>query len=532
MKGCVGVVAAAAWVLLAAAGSGAVAAEFQGTVATVGGEPVTAQEVRVQRSRTDLKHNTMGLSPRDVNATALEMVVRRRLILLDAKKNKLLDGELGERVRAVSNPAYARYYRKVRLSEASVDDKEIDRAAPEIAMERRRISYIVTTSEEAARTAQARAAAGADFKALVAEYSEGPASEKGGDLGWLDQSQNQYFSEEQWRTIFKLPKGGVTQVFPTNLFDNAWALARVDDIERYTSHEVKETRTAIGNQLREKKVADEIAAIVKGAQLSIAATAVATAATADHAAVIATFDGGTVKAGEFRAYLRRMQLQPEAVDAVTMRQHLQEYGELAVVATKKEPVLAKRKGFREEAKEAIDTATVNAYLDLIYEGVTVTDADVERAYREHPEKNVRPAQVQLWQIRVATKEEADEAYQRLKKGEDFETVAQLFAQTSAERSLAGLQGMVQPSSLPGTLGATVAALKIMEVSQPVAERFGYFIFQVRKIDPEKNLTLADRTPAIRAELLEEGRVQAFEGMLTKLNNEFKVTVNSAALEKF
>lgn len=531
MRACVGVVAAAACLLAAAAGAGAAVGQFQGTVATVGGESITAQEVRLLRERTDLKHNTMGLSARDINATALEMAVRRRLILLDAKKGKQLDGDLGDRVKAVAVPAYARYYRKVRLGEVKVSDKEIELQAPDFAMERRRVSYIVSTSEEAARAARARADAGEDFARLAAEYSEGPASEKGGDLGWLEKAQNRYFSPEQWETIFKLPKGGLTQVFPSILFAEAWALAKVVDIERYSPHEVAEMRNAIGQQLREQKVAAEFAALVKAAALTIPEGSAAAAAKADRGAVLATFTGGKVTAGEFRGYLKRMLLDPAAVDAASRRQHLQDYGEMAVVAAKKEPELNKRKGFREEARQAIDEATVKAYLELLYERVTVTDADVERAYYQRPEKNQRPEQVELWQIRIATREEADEAYQRLKRGEEFESVAQLFAQTQEERSKAGLVGLVSLATLPGAMGSTVSALKVMEVSQPLAERFGYYIFQVRQKIDAKQLTLREREAAIRAELLEERKVKAFEDTLARLKGEFKVKVDNAALDK-
>lgn len=531
MQGRMGIVAAFAWVLAGAVGPAAAAGTFQGTVATVGGESISAQEVRTERDRPDLKHSNMGLAPLEANLNALEMAVRRRLVLLEVKKRKLQDGPLGDRIKAVTIPAYAALYRKARLKEVAVTDAEIDRTAPAAAMERRRVSYIVTTSAEQARKALSRAEAGENFAALAAEYSEGPGSEKGGDIGWLEKGQNKYFPDEQWEAIFRLPKGGVTQIFPSPLFEQSLSIVRVDEIERYSPHEVTEMRNAVRNQLREKKVDAEIAGLVNAARLSLNEPALATVSRADRGAVLAGFDGGAVTAGVFRAYLERGQQNVAGLDIATLRQHLEVFGKAAVVAAKKERDLLKIKGYAAGIKKATDEAIVKNYFELLYAGVTATDAETESYYREHPEANRRPAQVELLQIRTATKEEADEAYARLKKGEDFESVAVLFAQTAVERQKAGRVGLVREGELPDPLGSTVFSLNLMEISQPYAERFGYFIFQVLRKIPAKELSLQERKAEIGAELLQRKKEQAFSDTLARLKSEYKIKVDNAAIEK-
>lgn len=531
MKGRVGAIAAAIWVATVAAGSAGAAGQFEGTVATVGGSAVTAADVRAERDRTDQKHSTMGLSPQDATARALEVSVRRRLVMLDVKKRKLLDGPLGDRMRAITIPVYARFYRKYSLEQVTVPDEEVTKAAPSAAIDRRRISYIVTTAEKPIREAHTRALAGEDFAKLAREFSEGPGSEKGGDLGWLERGQNSYFNEEQWAAIFRLPKGGVTEVFPSVIFDTSWAFARVDDIETYSPHEVAEMRNAVRKQLIDRKVTEEMEKVVREAHLTLKEEPLGRMAQADRGEIVATFDGGSVTIGTLRAYLKRMLLDPAQVDLATLRLHLKDFAEQSVIAAKKEGYLLKQKGFKEGVEKGKNEALVNAYVEQLYDGLAPTDAEVERVYREHPEKNLRPAQVELWQIRLSTQAEADEAYRRLMKGEDFESVAILFAATADERKKAGLVGMVRAGDFPEPIGSAVFSLKLMEVGKPIAARFGYFIHQVRKIVPEKVLTLPERQEAIRADLLLEKKERTFIDTLERLKMEFNVKVDNAALAK-
>lgn len=523
--------ALAAAALVAVTGHAAGAAQFEGTVATAGGVAITAEAVRVERDRTDVKHASMGRTLREKNAVALEQAVRRELVFLDVRKRNLLEGQLGDRMRAITIPAYARYWRQGRENELPVTEQEIDAATPGVFLEERRVSYIVTTAEEPIRAARKRALAGEDFAALAREYSEGPGSEKGGDLGWLGRGQNKYFTDEQWQAIFQVPKGGVTEVFPSMIFGEGFAIARVDDVRRYSEHEVAEMRNAVRGVVRENKVAEEVAQIVRSARLVLKEPTPVGVAKADRTAVLATFDGGTVTAGVFRAYLERMKLDAAEMDEATLRLHLKDLGELSVITAKKTAELEKRTGFKADVEKAYKEALLKAYLDQMYESAAVTDEEVERAYRQHPEKSFLPALVNLWQIRFATKAEAEEGYARLRKGEEFESVAQLFAQTPEERKSAGHAGTIKDDTFPEPLRSVIFGLKLMEISKPVEARFGYFVFQVRQKTAAKQRTLSEMREVIRTDLLKAKREQVFVDDIARLKRIYGVKVNDATLDK-
>ena len=75
------------------------------------------------------------------------------------------------------------------------------------------VRHIIVQDENLANSLLARVRAGSDFAALAQEYSIGPSSEGGGDLGWITRGQSGYMSFDE--AAFRLEDGEVSEVVET-----------------------------------------------------------------------------------------------------------------------------------------------------------------------------------------------------------------------------------------------------------------------------------------------------------------------------
>ena len=75
------------------------------------------------------------------------------------------------------------------------------------------VRHIILQDENLANSLLARIRAGSDFAALAQEYSVGPSSENGGDLGWITRGQSGYMAFDE--AAFRLEEGEVSDVVET-----------------------------------------------------------------------------------------------------------------------------------------------------------------------------------------------------------------------------------------------------------------------------------------------------------------------------
>jgi parvulin-like peptidyl-prolyl isomerase len=113
----------------------------------------------------------------------------------------------------------------------------------------------------------------------------------------------------------------------------------------------------------------------------------------------------------------------------------------------------------------------------------VSEADVRAAYEERKAQDfTKKATVHLMEIVVKGDNAASEAADvvaRLKKGEDFETLARAHS-GSASKSAGGDLGRVEPSDLSPALSAAIADLRPGDVSNPIEIGGAFWILKVRE----------------------------------------------------
>lgn len=113
----------------------------------------------------------------------------------------------------------------------------------------------------------------------------------------------------------------------------------------------------------------------------------------------------------------------------------------------------------------------------------VSEADLRAEYERRKASDfTRKATVHLMEIVVkgdGAQESAKALVERIRKGEDFETLAREHS-TSASRPAGGDLGRVEPEDLNPALSSAIASLRPGEVSAPVAVDGAYWILKVQE----------------------------------------------------
>jgi len=116
------------------------------------------------------------------------------------------------------------------------------------------------------------------------------------------------------------------------------------------------------------------------------------------------------------------------------------------------------------------------------------------------------------------KARAEELRKQILAGADFATVARENSEHQASAEKGGDLGTLRKGSLPPNLDKIVFALKPKEVSEPVKEGQGYYIFQVDEI---RAVTLDEATATIRNTLQQQKMTTALE----KVKTDYPVVYN-------
>jgi parvulin-like peptidyl-prolyl isomerase len=113
---------------------------------------------------------------------------------------------------------------------------------------------------------------------------------------------------------------------------------------------------------------------------------------------------------------------------------------------------------------------------------------------------------------------ATELREKIVKGADFAAVAKESSDEQETGPKGGDMGTVKRGQLPPNIEKTIFSLKVKEISQPVPEVSGLYIFQLEDL---RETTLAEATPGIRSTLLQQATI----GTLEKVKADYPIKLN-------
>lgn len=137
-------------------------------------------------------------------------------------------------------------------------------------------------------------------------------------------------------------------------------------------------------------------------------------------------------------------------------------------------------------------------LEDVSKKIKISEEELLEVYNENKDSYAIEEIRDVDQMLFATKQEADEAYAALQKGQDFMAVAKKYANQTEEQTKLG---DLTPSTATGDWADVVFSVKKGEIVAPVQTAFGWQILRVNKITPKVEKQFKDVRDEIEQKLI-------------------------------
>ena len=181
------------------------------------------------------------------------------------------------------------------------------------------------------------------------------------------------------------------------------------------------------------------------------------------------------------------------------------------------------KEYRSRLREQILLSKVIRY--EIMDTILVTDKNIDEFYKANKEKYRQDVKVRIRQILFTdtnSLQKAEEVFQRIKKGEDFEKLAADFSE-DASKTFGGDLGYVSRGSMVKEIEDVAFSLKVGEVSKPFQSSKGIHIIKIE--DRVENAAGEKVREQIKRELFEKAYQSKFENWLKELREKAYIEIN-------
>ena len=419
---------------------------------------------------------------------------------------------------------------KVRVSGQEVSDYFRERKLAR----KVRFAQIITTSKDSAWSALREIAAGRDFGEVAEQWSiHEPTMEQGGDtgrfVGKLDMPP--YLRT----TLFALEEGEVSQPIDIGghfaLFKALESIETELDAEQFQNiyrqlfiERSVEARAALTDSLKEalKLERDQQGLEAFSAAMHRGATS---GDEEVRAIVLYRYEGGTITAGD--VFDAASQLKYKTLD-LRNKEAVIEYAEGTLAPDALFVEAALREGLdREEevtqwlAKKRERELVVQLRVQVLKERVSISAEDIRREYEENPDRYMKPDQIEIQEILVATEEEAKDLLERLRRGESMDDLARQYSKRSPElRDEEGRRRFtVAAAAMYGRLVAAARKAPVGELTGPLQVREGYSIFKVLSREQQR-ASFEEAKKRVRATVNWIKKQQVFEQFLAELRTKY------------
>lgn len=163
---------------------------------------------------------------------------------------------------------------------------------------------------------------------------------------------------------------------------------------------------------------------------------------------------------------------------------------------------------------------------LATKDIDISDEELLTFYNNHPERYARPMQMRLWQIVVASQQEAEQVAAELKQGANFQALAKERSIDSLTAGNGGDMGWLSlgDSRLPDEAQDVVADLETKKISAPMKVKENYVIYQMADRRKAEQQSFEQVKEAIRKELA-FAQVESLDEVLDRLRQSVGVEIS-------
>jgi len=284
---------------------------------------------------------------------------------------------------------------------------------------------------------------------------------------------------------------------------------------------------------------NNIIAVLLVSSLAVPSFAVSPRNNRDTAAVV---DGTKITAGDVAAEMWRRNGRAALENIINEKLLLAEAARQGVKADKKagaelynkflsassEAAVKKELAFAgwtsEDFKDYLRRQEIIRLLVVKEAGINITEEAVKQYYDANPASFTKPESVNLSQIFVNTKEEADDIMSSIKKGLDFHTLSSLKSDNEALKKNDGRLGRVSRGS--GALGSSleqiIFALGPGQHTNIIPTGKGYSVFMAEDYTPAVLLPYEEVKDRISAALFNTVYSQELNKIIKRLRSEAKI----------
>jgi len=156
---------------------------------------------------------------------------------------------------------------------------------------------------------------------------------------------------------------------------------------------------------------------------------------------------------------------------------------------------------------------------------TVTQAQIADYYNKNKSRFAQPERRDLRIVLTKTKAKADQALAALKSGESFASVAKKYSIDQASKNQGGKLLAVAKGQQEKALDDAVFKAPKGKIQGPVKTQFGYYVFDVSKITPASQQTLAQASPTIKQLLQSQNQQKALDDFVKDFQKRWKDKTN-------
>lgn len=162
-------------------------------------------------------------------------------------------------------------------------------------------------------------------------------------------------------------------------------------------------------------------------------------------------------------------------------------------------------------------------LRKMFDGITVSEEDIQNYYEKHKAQFVTDETVQASHILVDSEEAANEVLEKIADGVPFEDAAVQYSSCPSKQA-GGDLGRFGKGQMVKEFEDAVFSMEIGEISKPVKTQFGYHIIKLTGHTPKKDTSLKEAYQQVKDACFMEKQDKAFSETRAKLGSMYSIEI--------